>query len=242
MVKNKIITGVLLVLLYGCNGDTTEPPPLDNKVIIEFQFDNDNDADGWEAAFADYPVGEEEFYELTARLEQLPSPLENIAGFNVSGNNHSADLFMFIKKKFSGFEPNTRYQLQFEITFATNVPSGCFGVGGPPGEAVFIKAGATVIEPLPFNDGSGFYLMNVDKGNQSVGGSDAIPIGDFANSKDCNDLDFSYELKTLKSEENEFSLFTDFEGTLWILFGTDSGFEATTSIYYVSGNVIATKI
>jgi hypothetical protein len=148
---------------------------------------------------------------------------------------------MFIKKSFSGFEPNTRYQLQFEITFATNVPGGCIGVGGSPGESVYLKAGATVSEPLAFDDGSGFYLMNIDKGNQSSDGSAAINIGDFANSKDCEDGDFSYELKTLSNEENSFSILTESDGVLWILFGTDSGFEATTSIYYLNGSVIAIR-
>ena len=209
----------------------------DNQAIFEFQFDND--AYGWEVGFADYPVGEEEFYELTSGFEQLPSPLENRSGLKVSGNNHSDDLFMFIKKKFTGFEPNTRYQLQFEITIATNAPRGCVGVGGAPGESVTIKAGASVMEPFPLNNGSDFYLMNIDKGNQSTGGRDAISIGDFANSTDCENSQYSYELKTLNSKENEFTVLTGSDGTLWVLFATDSGFEATTSIYYLSGSIIA---
>jgi hypothetical protein len=179
---------------------------------------------------------------LKSGYEQLPSPLENVSGLNVSGNNHSDDLFMFIKKKFSGFEPNTGYQLRFEITFATNAPSECMGVGGPPGEGVAVKAGATVLEPLPYDDGSGSYLMNIDKGNQISGGSDAITIGDFANTKKCEDGDFAYELKTLSNEGNTFTVYTESDGELWVLFGTDSGFEAVTSIYYVSGAIVATKM
>ncbi len=149
---------------------------------------------------------------------------------------------MFIKKQFSGFEANTQYQLQFEITFATNAPAGCIGIGGAPGEAVTVKAGATATEPLPLDNGNGSYLMNIDKGNQRIGGNDAMSVGDFANAKDCADDDFSYELKTLLNIENSFSAFTGTDGTLWILFATDSGFEGTTSIFFVSGKLVATRI
>lgn len=240
LVTKKIFFILLVIAITSCGGGSSgekDPTPPEDSVVIEFEFDN-----GWESGFADYPVGEEAFYELTSGFEQLPFPLESSFGFNVSGNNHSDDLFMFIKKRFSGFEPNTLYQLQFEITFATNAPRGCAGVGGAPGEGVTLKAGATTTEPLPYNDGSGFYRMNIDKGNQSTGGSDAISIGDFANSKNCEDGDFSYELKTLSNGENSFSIFTESDGELWVLFGTDSGFEATTSIYYVGGSIIATKM
>lgn len=231
------------LLLEGYGERRLEPesdkPSPDKNMLIEFQFNHD--AHGWQTGFADYPVGEEEFYELRSGFKQLPSPLENRSGLNVSGNNHSDDLFMFIKKKFSGFEPNTRYQLQCEIIIATNAPRGCVDIGGAPGESVTIKAGASVTEPLPLNDDSGFYLMNIDKGNQSTGGSDAISIGDFANSTDCENGEYSYELKTLNSEENKFTVLTESDGMLWVLFGTDSGFEGTTSIYYVSGKIMATK-
>ena len=83
--------------------------------------------------------------------------------------------------------------------------------------------------------------MNIGKGNQLADGSDAITIGDFANSKNCNDGDFSYELKTLANLQNSFSIVTGADGSFWVLFGTDSGFEGTTSIYYVSGSFVVTK-
>lgn len=242
MIK-KILLILLMLAITACGGSSSKlnnSPPLNNNMRIEFQFKNE--INRWDAGFADYPVDEEKLYELKAELKHLPSPLENYFGFNISGKNHSDDLFMFIKKRFSGFEPNTQYQIRFEIIFATNAPSGCTGVGGPPGEGVTLKTGATILEPLSDNNGSGFYLMNIDKGNQSYGGSDAIKIGDFSNSKRCEDDDFTYELKTLNNEGNPFSVFTDFNGMLWILFGTDSGFEATTNIYYVSGSIVATKM
>ena len=234
------ILSALFLTSCGWNSFGSDQPGLGDKHTIILQFD-DNQS-GWSAGFSDYPIIYEADYQLMSGVEQLPPPLENTMGLNVSGNNHSDDLFMFVKKRFAGFAPNQHYQLSFEITFATNVPNNCIGSGGSPGEGVTVKAGASVTEPLAVNDGNGYYRMNIDKGDQSVGGSDAITIGDFANSKPCEDDNFNYELKTLDNSSNPFSVFTDDEGALWLLFGTDSGFEAITSIYYVSGRVVATKI
>lgn len=224
--------------LISC-GSTSSPnvesPPNNEKSQIDFTFNNG--ADGWLAGFSDYPVNPTADYQLTSGISLLPSPLNSISGFNLSGKNRSDDLFMFIKKRFSGFVPNTQYQLQFEITFASNAPSGCIGVGGAPGEAVTIKVGASNIEPLALNNGNNVYQMNIDKGNQKTSGSNAINIGDFANTKNCDDGDFSYELKTLNNDSTPFSVFTNSDGDLWFLLSTDSGFESTTSIYFISGTV-----
>lgn len=229
-----LLSTILMFLFCVSCGSSSSP-----EGSIEINFDFDSGLDGWAAGFADYPVGQEDNFELFSSWERLPAPLDNINGFLISGINHSDDLFMFIKKTFSGFDPNTRYDVDFEITIATNVPSACAGVGGSPGESVFIKAGAISFEPVPENDGAGFFLMNIDKGNQSVGGSNAIVIGNFANTR-TNCMGTSYEEKLLTSEGNSFTVFPSSEGVLWLLFATDSGFESTTSIFYLRGTVILT--
>lgn len=218
-----------------------QPVQATARVVREW-FDFDDGAGGWTAGFADHPVGEEEFYELSAGVASLPPPLQSDRGFRVSGNNHSDDLFMFIKKKLSGLTPNSRYDVQFSITFATNVPSGCAGIGGSPGESVYVKAGATAAEPAARDDGNGFYVMNIDKGNQSVGGSDAIVLGNFANSQDCESGNDAYEKKTLDSRHIPFTVMTNETGELWVLFGTDSGFEGATTIYFLEGRIMARRL
>lgn len=229
---------VCLPLLACGSGDPFDPDPNTDTLVINFnQGIND-----WKAGFADYPAGEETFYELSSSHATLPTSLgTNLKGFRVSGNNHSDDLFMFITKKVNGLEPNTRYDFQFELTFGTDAQKNCIGVGGAPGEGVTIKAGISKSEPLAVNNGSDFYLMNIDKGNQSIGGSDAIAIGDFANSRECGNADTSYMKKTIRSEEGAFSAFTASDGSVWILFATDSGYEATTTIYFMEAVIWATK-
>lgn len=195
---------------------------------VEYSFEFSSDAEGWTGDFADYPVGEAESYELEFEHTTLPAPLDETEGaLRLSGLNKSDDLFMFIKRKISGLEPNTTYYATFYVEFASNVPDGLFGVGGSPGESVYVKAGAAQTEPAPEEDDMDYYRMNIDKGGQSQGGADMVVLGYFSNDTDREE----YTLKTV-TNENRFTMTSNVNGELWLIAGTDSGFEATTTIYY----------
>lgn len=242
LIKKTLLLLPLIGLLSACGSDNDLPEPDRNTKMLLIDF-NDG-ATGWKPGFADYPAGEETFYELSSGLETLPDSLgKNRKGFKLSGNNHSDDLFMFVAKHVDGLEPNTRYDLRFKLTFGTNAQNNCVGIGGSPGNSVWIKVGATKNEPKAVNDGAGFLLLNWDKGNQASGGSDAIIAGDFANSQECSATDVvtTYEKKTLTTNKGTYSTVTDDKGNLWILMGTDSGFEGTTTIYFMELEVAATK-
>ena len=89
-------------------------------------------------------------------ITNLPDPLDESKGsLKISGNNHSDDLFMFIKRKISGLAPNISYQVTYNMEFVSNVADNMAGAGGSPGESVFIKAGATQVEPKKMLDTSG---------------------------------------------------------------------------------------
>lgn len=241
-VKKFLLILPLLGLLSACGSDNDDIKADPNTKMLQIDF-NDG-ITGWKVGFADYPAGEEEFYELGSGHANLPAALTTTRkGFKVTGNNHSDDLFMFITKQVDGLEPNTRYDLRFKVTFGTNAQNNCVGIGGSPGNSVWIKVGATKNEPKAVNDGTGFLLLNWDKGNQAAGGSDAIIAGDFANSQECSATDVvtTYLKKTLITEKGAYSAVTDDKGSLWILMGTDSGFEGTTTIYFMELEVAATK-
>jgi hypothetical protein len=222
----------LTFLLFSCNKDDENIITYPETVELIYDFQNDNQS--WEVDFADYPLGEEIFYELSYDFSNLPSPLNTNSGaLKQSGNNHSDDLFMFIRRKISGLEPNTDYAISYEIQFASDVADGQFGVGGSPGEGVTIKAGAGIIKPEKVNQ-SGFYQMNIDKNNQANSGSDMVVIGDFSNDTNQNE----YTLKNLVANDI-LTVSTNSSGELWLVVGTDSGFEATTTIYY---NLIKVKL
>jgi hypothetical protein len=244
MMRLKCSVAIAILLgLTGCSDnldtDGSQQPAIENPKVVNFSFEDATT--NWEAGFADYPVTGNEFYELRYEYMQLPEPLEDESGLLISGNNHSDDLFMYVTKKFTGFQPSSRYELEFEVVLATNEPSGCFGIGGAPGESVYVKAGATTYKPESENLGTGNFSMNLDKGNQSSSGSNAFTIGNIANGLPCVPAR-QYVMKSLNSDGQSFELLTDPDGILWLMFGTDSGFEGTTSIYYLSGKLTATLV
>lgn len=235
------LPALLLSSLSGCGGNSSTPmPPTKQTKTLSVDFNTQSN--GWIGRFADYPVGEETFYELASGLESLPESLgKNKKGIKISGNNHSDDLFMFITKKFHGFEPNTKYEIDFELSIGTSAHNNCAGIGGSPGNSVWVKLGASKTEPKAVNDGTGFYLLNIDKYNQAAGGADVILVGDIANELECEHPDNTFKKKTLKNEPGKYSTYSDANGALWLIFGTDSGYEGTTTIYFMDALVKFTK-
>jgi hypothetical protein len=218
---------VLTLTLAGCGGTGEEPNP-------EFTYDFEEDEQGWVAGFADLPANyDEEFYQLESSWQELPSGLGG-HGITMQGHNHSDDLFMFLKVQVEGLKPDTAYDAIFAIDLASNIPEGMMGIGGSPGESVYVKAGATMTEPLVVEDASGYLRMNIDKGNQAEEGEDMINLGNIANPNlDPETADGStYAIMDLDSEGQRFTVTSDGDGKLWIIAGTDSGFEGPTTVYY----------
>ncbi len=208
------------------------------KILNEFTFSNSNH--GWVGEFADYPVDGESFFELGWGWENLPIEISSTKanltkGLFLTGNNHSDDLFMFAKRQVEDLQPNTCYDLTFSILIECNVPSGIsVGIGGSPGKSVYFKVGASTEEPrkIALND---YYLLNVDKGNQSNSGKNALVIGDLESSAP-DPYDSRYFPKQL-SHETPLRAQSDSQGRLWIFLGTDSGFEGTSTFYIAQVNL-----
>ena len=108
------------------------------------------------------------------------------------------------------------------------------GIGGSPGESVYVKAGAVNYQPEVNEGDDGNLYINVDKGFQSNGGKEMITLGTIANPNiDLeNYTGVEYAIMTLDNQDNAFSVTSDSQGTVWVIVGTDSGFEGLTRIYY----------
>ncbi|HSF17401.1 MAG TPA: hypothetical protein VLK65_17800 [Vicinamibacteria bacterium] len=207
--------------IVGCSRDDAQT----------FRLDFAAGPQGWVAGFADYPAGQEDFYELEADWRALPDSLDSgRSALYISGNNHSDDLWMYYKGRIGGLDANRLYRVRFNLEIATAVPRGCVGVGGAPGEDVTVKAGASTDEPDAVLDGE-LLRMNVDKGQQTNPGPNAVVVGDVANSVACGESP-RWELEQLSSGAESVDVVTDRSGSVWLFVGTDSGFEATTSLYY----------
>jgi hypothetical protein len=197
--------------------------------------------DHFNVSYADYPSDQDEFYELDYKNgAKLPREINthHPHGLKISGNNHSDDLFMYAYKKIPGLKPNTQYHVSFSLEFASNAPVGSSGVGGSPGDSIFVKIGAVNIEPQRFIDTDNYYKLALDKGNQKQDGKDMILIGTVG----VDTQDSIYRLKTLPYIPNpelqeklaQYTVTTDNQGQAWVVFGTDSGFEATSTFFYTN--------
>ncbi|MYH68517.1 MAG: PEP-CTERM sorting domain-containing protein [Dehalococcoidia bacterium] len=194
-----------------------------------YTFSFENDAEGWVGDFADLPVdAPQDLYELDGGHRPLPEGLDG-SGIYVQGHNRSDDLFMFLKRQVGGLRPDTEYAVSISVDLATSIPPGLVGIGGSPGESVYVKAGASPVEPVTSEDDIGHLRLNIDKGNQARGGEAMVVLGDIAHPDAARD---AYAIKTLTNADQPLTVRTDGEGRLWLIVGTDSGFEGFTTLYY----------
>ncbi|RXZ82722.1 copper amine oxidase N-terminal domain-containing protein [Paenibacillaceae bacterium] len=206
----------------------SQKPGSGHRTLFHYSFDKDKE--GWEGNFADLPVNyEESIYNLEYARELLPvqGNTTNYA-LKLSGHNRN-DLFMFLSRKVEGFAPNTSYDVKLNFAMYTDAESGMVGIGGAPAESVYIKAGIVAKEPLAVptdSAGEKYYRMNVDIGNQGEGGSDAKVIGDAAKpdagKEGYQRVDFQHSTKVTSNAKGE----------IFILIGSDSGFEGLTTLYF----------
>jgi hypothetical protein len=236
---SRIFTGLIFLLAAGCASDEEQGA----FQIVTYSYDfNESDFD-WKGGFSDYPSsGDTPTYELEYKYTHTPASTKN--SLMISGNNHSDDLFMYIKKKIEGLSPDTEYTMTFEVEFASEAREGLVGAGGAPGESVFLKIGAVAVEPKSVLLDDQF-VMNIDKGHQSESGDDMIKIGDIAvpantdgfvlttRSNSPYDGNSSYhEPIMVRSNSN---------GELWLIVGTDSGYEGKTTLYYTKVAAVFSK-
>lgn len=219
--KSLILLSLILLFIVSCNSDDDES----YTVVFNLYYD----AEGWTGNFTDFPAGEEPFYELSAGWAHLPSPLDtNEGAFRISGNNHSDDLFMYIMRKVDGLRFETSYRVTFELELASDAPTNAAGIGGSPGEGVTLKVGAVQDQPARLLGEDDFYVINLDKGNQTSSGEDMMAIGHIG----VSDTTTVYTLIKRDNISDPIDVITDEYGEFWVIIGTDSGFEGITTLYY----------
>lgn len=220
--SKQTISFMLFLMIVGCSKDES-----DSDLVKLFHTEFSQGKDGWESGFAEYNGKNEDSYELKADLTSLPEPLNiDQQAYMLSGMNRSDDLFMYLKKQLIDLKPSTTYRISCTLHLASNAMSGGVGAGGAPGEAVGVGFGAVALEPEASRDDADFYRMNIDKINQCcTDGRDMVVIGNVANGES------EYTFKMLE-RTGEFTATTDDQGRLWIIIGTDSGYEGKTTLYY----------
>ena len=221
-------------VLSACGGSSDYiPQPLPAQVNIDFS----TEPAGWIYGTSDF-TSQTKPTDIVTEYRNLPLPFSG-KGLYTYGTNRSDDLFIYIKKKYAGFAPNTEYAISFQTTIVSNVATGCYGIGGSPGESVWLFGGASPTEPLTVQKGDDF-IMNIDRGNQAGPGKFATVLGTIGNaSTDCGRAPY---MEKKLSNQTPLKVKTEADGSLWLLFGLDSGFESSSHIYYKSITVNAVPV
>jgi hypothetical protein len=211
-----------LAAMTGCGGSEA-PAAAPVKLSVNFGAAAPNCS----GSDADYTVATAP-PDTISGTAALPAPFQG-QGWRLSGTNRSDDLFIYAKCRLTGLKPQQNYRVGFVVEFLTAAPSGCVGVGGAPGEGVTVHAGATAQEPLTQLKGDGYFRVNLDRGNQTVGGSQSQALGHIGNAvSTCAQKQFA--TKTLEPAAL-LQTQADAQGGIWLHVGIDSGFEAYSEVY-----------
>ncbi len=222
----------------GGSGTAVEPTPMTPNTVsmvvssTDFNAPFDPDVIAWTMSIVEYDgsLNQLAIIDFLVGHDPLPANVGTGNALRISGTNPSADLFMYAKRQVQNLEPSTRYGISWEIEIASNRDSGCVGAGSAPGESVYIVAGVTEFEPEPIF--AGMLVLNIDKGNAGVSGTDALVLGDIATQQtDC--VDDVYERKTLTSAGQSFDVFSNADGEVWLIVGIDSSYEGRTDIFII---------
>lgn len=220
---------------------------LDRELILSWNFADG--AQGWGGGFSDFSPsvvnpGDDGYakFELSQKIASLPVELGlKQTGYRISGRNLSDDLFMFLTKPVvasDGIIGGVDYDVTFDVRFASNVPAGLIGGGGAPAEAVFFKVGGVTQRPETYFDEEADIVINLNKQ-----GGDMSGAGDIRNGKVVGDDELQIDpekvkYKLVKREKTHSNpVRAHRSGRLWLILGTDSGFESTTTLYYSSISV-----
>jgi hypothetical protein len=249
MVKSKLSRRHFMALSGAAAGGTllsqtsTLQPDSSGKIVRSFTFRHGSA--GLLPAFTDYSL-ETDGFNFLAEVRSLPKEVDvvsaNRKAFFLQSNNHSDDIFMYLKGLLSqadGLKPGRLYKLAFDIELASN-SRDCVGIGGSE-DSVWLKAGGSTLEPIPALLPGNYVSINIDKGDQQMGGRNLGFIGSIWNGQHCEEPARYILLR--KTYQHPFPIrATEYDAQLWFAVGTESGFEGMTGVYYYSITVSAQRV
>jgi len=219
---------ILILGIISCNKN--EDNSESSKMYYTFDF-NSIGMENWKSFFSDYPAGEENYYELIYEYSNLPEPLDtNLKSLKISGNNYSDDLFCAIYRKFEGLQPNKKYSVTFNVDFASNAPTNAEGVGGSPN--LSIGAGGLSFAPNNTIDKLNTYRPNFESKLQSNLSNEVFKVLGTIGVSD--NIFTPFVLINRNNLDSPIEITSNSDGEIWLMIATDSGFEATTTLYYKS--------
>ena len=210
---------------------------------IQLDYNFRNGALNWTADFAGYhpAYNTNGFYQLASGVRYMPRKLTILPrrAFYIQGTAGGPGLIMFLKRHLTaadGIVAGQSYRIDYVVNLASNAPTGCAGIGGPPGESVFLRTGASPIEPLAVALPNGGLQLNIDLNTATS------PAGDVANGMECENASPTFPFVLFQRSAQHPTVTADANGELWLFVGTGSGFDGMTRLYYQSIKATLTPI
>ena len=232
MKKRKLIMAMVITTAFLSGCAKAEDKKNDAPTVtlpITYSYDFEEDEEGFEAIFSDYhdDGNNYESYEMKSDYTSIPVTGVSSKGLYIKSMNRSDDIFMGYVKEITGLLKDQSYTFDISFQLATNVDAGGFGIGGSPGTAVYIKAGMVTEKPEMEKDEIGVYrFTNLDTGSQASGGKDLLQIGNVEKPEENWVEGFMF-----KSFSTTVTAKTNSEGSIYLMIGSDSGFEGLTEYY-----------
>jgi hypothetical protein len=234
--KKIMILGALAVsvALYSCKDDSDRVDVIDVPgQAIQLAYDFESDDEGWNAGISDIPSGELDNYFLDAE-HVTDVPFDSNGALKVAASNPNNEFFLYVSKKITGLEPNTNYNVTFDVDFAASVTMDTTGIdttgviGDTTGvigdtidvdivnlnDSIIMKAGAVAEEPATEPDDLDFLRLIFDKGEVGIDGSDMVVIGRYAGTGNF--------VKNSASNEDAFLVTSNEDGEIWLVLGAES--------------------
>jgi len=207
-------------------------------------YDFSDESLGFEPFFSDYPPSRdahdsEKALGLEGVHQRLLGDFSETQGWLLSGLNTSENLFLGLKGKMSGYQPDTILQARVKATLVTSTPKSCDIEGFTPGESVFVKLGVSVAEPKVTLEGTidgNIVGVSVDKGKGEASGNTVQTVGNLANEATCEDKQ-AWESKRYEMSQSV-TIKTNSNGEFWVFIGGEATEEGKTEFYILDIEVI----
>jgi len=226
----------MIAMIFGivaCIPDDADNDPQPSYDIGFFDAFIDGFS-GWRGGFSDIPVEQIQKveFEFTRDVIEEISNRDNNS-IKISGNNINSDLFLYITKQYDSLQPNTDYDINFEIELKVSLEQDTVAEFSPK---LYFKAGAATTEPDTIRIGADEVLgyegfsFNLNKGNGSTSGSILRNLSSIDVPSNRND-DY---LATATGNDFNMTGRTDNNGKIWIIFGIESELPLRISYYFNS--------
>lgn len=242
--KSYLLAITLLVALAGCSSAGPDHNPEVEPGVYRFDFETGSQ--GWEAIFVGIPVDKEKGDNLAERVEtesthrSLPPEVEGGQALFIRGYTGSPGMGLHFKRQVEGLEPEATYRVHFDVGFASNIPLGCGGYGGYPGDDSVTALVASTEPTRQLKEGryvntyvfSSAFLEEVGLAHQSKWPYLGTVGIDGISCEEAQERGYPYRLKRLESEPEYWTVTPDEAGRAWLLVGTVTDASMEVGFYY----------